>query len=737
MLPLLSSVTNEMITDPSQLDARYWRRNLECPVLFSDAVKKIMQQGGARQVFLEVGPHAALAGPLRQIFQSLKTKPLPFYVPTLTRHDDDCRARLLSATAHVYTAGMSVDLSKVIGEGNTLTDLPLYPWEHSSRYWSESRLSRDWRLRPQSHHELLGSRVAESTDHEPSWRNLLRLESVPWLWDHVLNGDIIFPGAGYIAMAGEAVQQLHPDSNSGSYSIRNVIFKVPLLLRDGEFAEVITNLKPVEIADNVHCGWYTFTIEVYDGKTWTQHCQGQVYSGCEQPPETKVIQPFVRAVPSDRWFRAVNRTGLKFGPEFRGLKDITGDPTGSCAAATLTDPHKLHNSQYALHPTAIDQCFQLLGVAACSGITRNLNRAYVPATIDSIFIENGGPHMAAEARTCQAPRDGQRGDAIAMFGDRAVLSLKGCYLFAMDAETGSERSAHLATRIKWKPDIDMLPPGGLLPAPNDSKDHANNMRSIGKICLLYILNTADRIRDVDSDLAHLIKWKHWIMAEASKIAEGKQSIYPDSPQWVHLGTGERERIIKQEVAEHGRPNNTATPICMQQIYDYCLDFMNGKASPLQTLMQHNHLEQYYVAGTKHIDWAKFLDLQCHTNPALRILEIGAGTGVATRDALKHLKSKEGVRLYSQYMFTDISPAFMGPAKESFGQKETLEYHVLDISRDPLKQGFKPHSFDLIIASNVSFARPLKTLDLLTPISTGSPRHAHSPDYSSECAYAFG
>jgi hypothetical protein len=54
------------------------------------------------------------------------------------------------------------------------------------------------RFRKFKRHELLGSRTLESTDIEPSWRNVLRLEDVPWLADHKIVEDIVFPCAGYV-----------------------------------------------------------------------------------------------------------------------------------------------------------------------------------------------------------------------------------------------------------------------------------------------------------------------------------------------------------------------------------------------------------------------------------------------------------------------------------------------------------------------------------------------------------
>ncbi|KAL6233150.1 acyl transferase domain-containing protein [Aspergillus navahoensis] len=66
--PFFSSVTGDLLVVQEVLDAKYWQRNLESPVLFSSAISRITEHPvGKNALFLEVGPHSALAGPVRQI----------------------------------------------------------------------------------------------------------------------------------------------------------------------------------------------------------------------------------------------------------------------------------------------------------------------------------------------------------------------------------------------------------------------------------------------------------------------------------------------------------------------------------------------------------------------------------------------------------------------------------------------------------------------------------------------
>lgn len=731
MLPMTSSVTREVIIDPRRFDAAYWRQNLESPVLFSSAVQGILRNDKSNRVFIEIGPHSALSVPLRQIFQMAVAQPPPVYIPTLARNDDDARSLLLTAAGRVFTTGISVNLFGIVGLGNLLTNLPRYPWKHDTRYWDEGRPSRDWRLRSLPHHELLGSRVLESTTLEPAWRNQLHLDDVLWLSEHVLQGQVTFPGAGYIAMAGEAAQQIHTDMSG--YSLRNVQFKVPLLL-DGDGAiEMITKLKPVELADGVISDWYTFTVAAYDGISWTLHCQGQVRAGYEYPLEPKEIHPLPRSLESKRWYQTIGRRGLRYGPRFQGLQNITADPTRPSAVATVIDPRGLHESRYTLHPVAIDQCLQLFGIALSSGLTYKLDRMYIPAMIESIVVEKGAPEITVQAETHEGLRGGQCGDAIGMVENQAIFAIKGGFLFGVDDPTANGANViRLASRMDWRADIDLFPPADLLPASRRDIDHELFMGTGGMGYVLYVIATADRIRNVTSQIPHLNKWKAWVLSEAEAITTGTRGNFLNLARWVENITLEAPsihtlkdslRIVQQirfaaspqraqidlirqaEQIEQKMDNSSKSDhiilLCVKQVFQHCLEFMSGKRSPLETLMEGSRLEQYYKVSWLHTDWSIFMGLLCHSNPTLRVLEIGAGTGFATEKALSYLKSSGGVRMYSHYVFTDISPGFMAKAQEKFDQERNMEYRTLDISQDPEAQGFEPHSFDLIIASNVS------------------------------------
>src|SRR2546423_493323 len=101
---MFSSVTGALI-DGTALDSNYWKSNMVNPVKFSQAVQAaISYSPGKRRtarnkapfnVLLEVGPHSALQGPLKQILDAQEGKKVQVpYLSVLSRGVDAIRSSL-------------------------------------------------------------------------------------------------------------------------------------------------------------------------------------------------------------------------------------------------------------------------------------------------------------------------------------------------------------------------------------------------------------------------------------------------------------------------------------------------------------------------------------------------------------------------------------------------------------------------------------------------------------------
>lgn len=178
-------------------DARYWRRNLESPVRFSQGLSKLAEAVELDYV-LEIGPHSALQGPIRQVGHALKISKLPPYLATLLRNKDGVE-NVLSTAGTLFANGHNVNLQYVNSledynglanttakgrVGKTIVDLPKYHWQYNRTFYFENRWTREFRLRTHPRHDLLGSKIPGGNRNEPGWRNVLKSRNVPWLRDH-------------------------------------------------------------------------------------------------------------------------------------------------------------------------------------------------------------------------------------------------------------------------------------------------------------------------------------------------------------------------------------------------------------------------------------------------------------------------------------------------------------------------------------------------------------------------
>ncbi|KAF3484394.1 Fum1p [Arthroderma uncinatum] len=579
--------------------------------------------------------------------------------------------------AHIN--GVSIDLKKINGVGETLSNIPPYPWQHGAKYWH----------------------AIESSDLEPSWRNVLRLDDVPWLTDHALQGNIIFPATGYVAMAGEAICQL--DSGADGYTIKNFAIKNPLLLKNE--AEIITAFRPVKITDMVDSEWYSFTIMAHDGSGWTKHCQGQVRAGSENPPKGYKIKDQTRVLDVDTCYKLVDRQGFSYGPHFRRFQDINVHPTECKASGTVLDFQDRFESRYNLHPATMDHVLQLFPIAQARGFARRLG-LIVPTIIGEIYVRGSAPQLKIEACIPQGGFGaGRAGQAIVMADDELVLSLKDIFGFPVDNQGNTEASnVPLGSQIRWAPDIDMVSPPTLLPTPTVEERYYKMARDVRQVSLIYILETADRLACITPTAPSLVKWKNWITVEASRLHQSLDTLSSKMQDWVQMNSEARQLLTSAISSRYDdEKDGSSVPFeCMRHIYDHCQEIACGKSVADRAI---DCMEKYWPVLQSQCDWSHFLRLLGHSNPAMRVLEISAGTGSATRVVLQHLKSPEGalLHLYSQYTFTDASESMVTAAQKMFPQ--CTEYKVLDISKDPKEQGFEPHSFDLIIASNVLHSTP--------------------------------
>jgi len=697
-LEFFSTVTGKL-TEGSTLGPRYWRQNLESPVQFYPAVRSMLASGTSDQLFLEIGPHSALAGPLRQIFKASTSKARLVYSPSLVR-GKNARQCILDTCGQLFLQGTPLTFQSLTTGSSMLTDLPIYPWNHETSYWSENRAVKDWRMRKFPKHELLGSRILEGNDVEPVWRNMLRLKDTLWLGGHKVYGDVVFPFAGYIAMVGEAVRQL---TEIDAFTIRNLNVKTAMVVQDSP-VEIITSLRKSKTTVESDKGWYEFTIISHNGSMWAEHCDGEIRAGefdSSIYEQEKLTDPLPRKVPSP--YDLFHSVGLHYDGSFRGLVDVSAMPGKKTSIGSLKTPATM-DSPYALHPATMDQCLQLLGMASCEGLSRHLQRIPLPTFVEKISIQpcKSQDILRAKAVATHISRQGDiEGKMLAMQGSTAVLVVEGCHLSAFaEEEEAALDDPVAAARASWRPHIDFIPLETLMLSEDKDASDVRIIEEYGLLCSAEILERIEITRDSNW---HFTKFRKWMSDVVTGGRLGENKIVANSKELLALSREERMEMIRDlEVNLRTSPFIHVAELTTR-LLDNCVGIFDGTTEVLEVYRRDDTLTKLYALTGARIDSSEFFVTVGHSNPTLRVLEIGAGTGGTTLIALDALTSINSEPMYSSYTFTDISSGFFAAAKERFSGFPGLEFKILDIGKDPVDQGFELGTYDLIIASNVIHA----------------------------------
>ncbi|CEI65620.1 Compactin diketide synthase mokB [Fusarium venenatum] len=681
-----SSVTGNTLTESHQFGPRYWQTNMESRVRFSPAISEIINQGTIKNaLFLEVGPHSALAGPLRQI-QAQCSSSFP-YVSVLTRHKNDVEC-FLSCAGSLFNLNARVDLTKVIAKGTVLPDLPRYPWNHSERHWYESRLTNEWRHREHKYHDLLGIRVPESTDSNILFRNLFHLDNAPWIRDHMVGDDIIFPFAGYAGMIGEAIRQLtHVDEG---FKLRAVRVSTALVLTKGKPVEIMSTIRRKRLTDSLDSEWWEFTIASYNGTSWTKHCSGETTSQSDKLATTGKQEPFLRKVDIGRCYESLAKSGLNFGPDFQRLGEIRSDTVEQKAQSrVLSKPGE--QISYHLHPTIIDASLQLLSVAVSRGFADRFDKTMVPTHIDEMCIyrptfTNSFDIRANASYTSTGSVAG--GGQIVDAEGQLVLLTSGIKLTTVGDQNGG-KPVEPTARSEWAPHIDFLDPKTLIKPAIDRSEHMPDLTRLSHLCMVH---TKHNIAKLDTTIEHMHKYKAWVNRQIKIDGIGSLE---------SLNDDELKSQINGLMEELKKTSAKDAAIAIEKVFANASNIFTGSKEPLDILLSDGTLNNLYTF-MDNCDESELFTHLAHSKPNLRVLEIGAGTGGSTSQLLKYL-APIGKVLFSNYTYTDISSGFFENAKKRFKDFQNMEFATLDISRDPSEQGFDGREYDLILATNVIHA----------------------------------
>ncbi|KAI1357546.1 hypothetical protein F5Y08DRAFT_352231 [Xylaria arbuscula] len=746
--PIVISTVTGRVIEPSRLSTpQHWVDNLLLPVKFSKAINAI-SSGISSSVtgekltvtdIIEIGPHSALQRPIRDClgpdgqirYASVLHRTKPAHKSTLE----------LIGTLFCY--GYQVSLSEVNQESQfkkgiaPLINCPPYPFDHSSKHWVESRLSRDYRQRQPVKSDLLGWRFHDWNPLEPRWRNFLSVTEYPWMSHHVVSNTILVPAAGMLSMALDAVRESCLGLAS-VFIVKEAQFLNAMVLKDSPTGriETMTRVNPVTQEDEKIGASFDVVIFAYSDGQWRQCFHAVIHrkpAGNNNPLNhsrdpsfsdlhtrnrlEKADQTCSKVVSTEDFYSYCSDLGLSYGKSFQLLKDIRWDGD-RVSMARIDIQAAMYPTNSLVHPTVLDTVLQLLLVSISRGL-RDPMPANVPVQLqDALVASTIWQQSQISSLTCIAEAIKKPGSRC-MTGTIHVFADDGMLLCSIDrlslapvsgVDTGLVSPPKLLYHVESEPHLSLL----------DSQQLSNicdstaltsdeSYMAIYRSKLDILLNTimkntyndlsADDRRNIPSSLGKYVAWmEHYLRNQAAskhcasteELEELFREVEAMMPSWAY----------GLAVARNLKP------------------ILTGQIDPLRIAFDDGLAERIYANFFQTVADRRFrrlIDLMSHENPCLRILEVGAGTGSWTQSILTIFDDRErrfGASSFSHYTYTDITPSFFEPAKDRLRQfSNRMNFKVFDVEENPAEQGFEPGSYDVVFAGSVLHA----TQDLNTSV----------------------
>ncbi|KAK1622425.1 beta-ketoacyl synthase domain-containing protein [Colletotrichum phormii] len=390
-------------TEPSieELKGPYWKDNMVKAVSFYEAIDLALNSQGPFASAVEVGPHPALKGPVQQTVKAATGGALS-YAGLLDRKKDDRHAfaEFLGFTWN-YFGTDAIDWNLLVaqstqpGLSSSRLELPSYPWDHSQMHYRESRIAHQYHFRERGPHELLGVRTRDDTEFEMRWRNILKLETVPWIQHHKFQGQALLPASAYCVLALDAAKAVLNGREASVVELTDLEFMSGISLEANTYGvEILVSLSIAppstkgRLAGKIIEGVFTITSCYADGVTPMQkNFTGnlRIYLGEPSEDALPTRDPsMAETLPADTdsFYQMMLDIGLDYTGPFRALQSI--DRRYNFCSATLQKFHGTDTTVLGVSPATLDSCFHSVFAAVASPGDKSLWTSFLPRSIEKI-----------------------------------------------------------------------------------------------------------------------------------------------------------------------------------------------------------------------------------------------------------------------------------------------------------------------------------------------------------------
>ncbi|MFC0529427.1 type I polyketide synthase, partial [Phytohabitans kaempferiae] len=351
-ISVVSNLTGRVAAPEVLCDPGYWVRQVREPVRFADGVATLAGLGVTR--FVEVGPDATLTALAGECLGQDAV-----LVPVL-RKDRPEPHSAVTALARLHVHGASVDWTAVYaGHSARHIPLPTYAFQ-TQRYWLEASGSA---LPGMEEHPLVGPAVELAGNDGMLLTGRVSVGTHPWLADHVIGDQVLFPGTGFVELA------LYAGAQAGCPHLAELTLHTPLALPQRTTVKL-----QVSVTTPDQSGQRGITIHSRHGDAdpdagWIHHATGTLARTGHAPAFELSHWPPPEATPVEvaATYPDLAAQGYHYGPTFQNLRRAWQHDGDLYAEIALPDTATTDATNYGLHPALLDSALHVAGIAGGFG----------------------------------------------------------------------------------------------------------------------------------------------------------------------------------------------------------------------------------------------------------------------------------------------------------------------------------------------------------------------------------
>ena len=700
-------------------DAAHWGRGVRQPVQFASAVNALADFGV--DVWLEIGAHPALVHSIQECLSGRGGK-----VPVLSsaRREREHES-LLETAMDLHRACVALDFAAMT-PSRRLLSLPAYSWD-KSRWWNEAGDWREGRLGAGGK-GLLDIRLPRAT---PTWTARLDGRHMAFLKDHKVENHVIFPAAAFVDMVLEAGVQLF---EGRAFVVEDFEIRKPLILPDpASGVHLELSYDPTE---------RTFAIQSrFDqGAAWSLHVVGSMRGERTESPfaSSEWTRVDGETVEVAGFYRYMSDLGLRYGDEFRPIRELAAGGGKSSGKVALSDAIAERAGEYPLHPVLFDGALQIFSAGAAT-IEDRRSRMKLPVRFARIlFLRSPGASSRVRASVIECNSEFVEG-RIGLYDEAG----QPCVLvdgFRAISVSGVRRAgAKGGTRdVLYHVDWERTPATSRPPTaqpPSLASLHEAAHHALDEVIATRGRDQLQAAMAAGDDLAasQLVRGLREMGATpaAKFTADSLRVAAPMRPVFERLMASLVKRGLLKKEAGGYRPTPqfaSAADSTQEALRSFvtqhsghlpeallcagnCAELgpiLRGEKDAVQVLFAGagaELLDQFYGDGLYTSHWLAAIGAAVQESArhlpegrGLRILEIGAGTGGLASQVLPLLE-----RGLHAYTFSDVSAGFFPGAMQKLAAFPEVETKIFDLEKPGTEQGFEAGAFDLVIGTNVLHA----------------------------------